>query len=120
MTDENIDPELDANFVCLDCGLSAAIKSEDLNAWKVIGCPECGANACNYDQEIDIGTMKGSIHVAVRQDDDSLQCRVCDGNIKVVGWDTDHPTIMRESTTAVEDCPVCDRAFERMRDQGVI
>ncbi|AXQ66303.1 MAG: formate dehydrogenase accessory protein [Virus sp.] len=106
---------------CLDCGLSADVKASDMAAWKALGCPECGEGV---NAQIDIGTGRGSIDTAVHNDDGSITCTFCEGEIHMA-WQEDEEgnltgTIMRASSVEIEDCPSCDRAFKRMRSEGLI
>jgi len=109
-----------ANIHCVQCGLSASIKASDLPAWKEIGCPQCGDG---INAEIDLGSGKGSIDTAVHNEDGSITCTICESTIHSEWQEIDgetHGTIMRAGTCEIEDCPSCDRAFRKMREEGVI
>ncbi len=116
------DDEVGSGIIhCLECGLTAEVKAEDMAAWEALGCPECG-NVANTN--IDVGTGRGSVDTAVHNDDGSITCTFCNGIITSVFQENEEGeivgTILRESPVEIHDCPSCDRAFNRMKREGFI
>jgi uncharacterized C2H2 Zn-finger protein len=117
-----IDDEVgSATIHCIDCGLHAGVKASDLPSWEVLGCPQCGEGV---NPHVDLGTGHGSVDTAVHNDDGSITCNFCEAEIRTE-FQVDElgeirGVIMREGRMEIHDCPSCDRAFRKMKEEGVL